>query len=71
MGWASGSYIAQDLWNKIKDNIIPEKRKDTAEEIYQAFCNEDADDWDYKSQLLIDAGYIWNEEKSTYVREVQ
>lgn len=57
MGWASGScgsYLAEALWQAIRDCVQPEKRKDCAERIYQLFSAEDADDWDPESDLQKD-----------------
>lgn len=56
MGWASGSYLAQELWLSIRKHIAPGKRAVVAAEIYDAFTNADADDWDQDSKLLKDSG---------------
>lgn len=46
MGWASGSYLAEAIWRKLKfDN--EETKKIFAKVIYEEFCNHDADDWDF------------------------
>lgn len=55
MGWASGSYLAQDVWNLVRPHIPQEKRKQLAAKIYDMFCDEDADDWDLSSPLCVDA----------------
>lgn len=47
MGWASGSYLAETIWDEIKD-ILPDAKKDElAVKIYNAFCEADADDWEW------------------------
>jgi hypothetical protein len=56
MGWAAGSELGQDIYNKIRDYIPEEDRKEVASFIYDAVCDLDADDWDGSSQLEIDAG---------------
>jgi hypothetical protein len=55
MGWCTGSYLAQDIWDKFKDIIPASKKQPYAEWLYTLFCNEDADDWDTDSSLLKDA----------------
>ncbi len=56
MGWASGSYLAQDLWTEIRNDIKLEKRERVARKIISSFCNRDADDWDLDHLLFKDAG---------------
>ncbi len=56
MGWAHGSYFADEVWNVVKPHIDPSKQRVTARELIQMFCGQDADDW-YDQQLLVDAGY--------------
>ncbi|MCC2629472.1 MAG: hypothetical protein K0S14_3122 [Thermomicrobiales bacterium] len=64
MGWASGSYLAQELWDDIRKHIPKAKRAKVAEEIITAFENNDADDWDEGSQLWSDSErpLTWPEE---------
>lgn len=51
MGWASGSYLAEAIWRKLKfDN--EETKKIFAKVIYEEFCNHDADDWDFEKDSL-------------------
>ena len=57
MGWASGSYLAQDLWNIVREHIRESNRKKIARKFYGLFCDEDADDWDCESQLIIDCDF--------------
>jgi hypothetical protein len=56
MGWASGSYLAQDLYDEIRRYIQPGARKRVAKTIVQTFEDHDADDWDLGSKLHRDAG---------------
>lgn len=55
MGWSAGSELAQSIWDKIREYIPEENRKEIATFIYDAVCDLDADDWDGESQLEIDA----------------
>ncbi len=63
MGWASGSYLAQDVWSVVREHIPPKSRGDLARRIYEMFCREDADDWSPDSDLLKDAGIKFGEEE--------
>jgi hypothetical protein len=54
MGWASGSYLANDVWIKIRPFIAEVNRKKVAKAIYDKFCDSDADDWSDVDQLLVD-----------------
>jgi hypothetical protein len=45
MGWASGSYLAEDIWQSVKNHLPEEKKKEIAQKIYNIFCDQDADDW--------------------------
>ena len=45
MGWASGSYIAEDLWQKVKKYVAKPDHQKVAEAIVSAFEENDADDW--------------------------
>lgn len=56
MGWSAGSELGQNIYNKIREYIPEEDRKEVAAYIYDAVCDLDADDWDGTSQLEIDAG---------------
>jgi hypothetical protein len=66
MGWASGSYLAQDLWDEIREAIPEKKRKPIARKILSMFMNQDADDWDNKHNLFRDAGYFFKMDEETY-----
>jgi hypothetical protein len=52
MGWASGSQLAEELWHKLKILIPKKDHKKAATIIYNAFCDEDADDWSYEADSL-------------------
>ncbi len=54
MGWASGSYLAEDLYLSIRKYIPEENRKKVATIVYKKFSDDDADDWDKDSVLLKD-----------------
>jgi len=56
MGWASGSYLADDVWALVKPHIDPAEQQEVAKELIRAFCGADADDW-CDQRLLVDAGY--------------
>ncbi len=56
MGWASGSGLACEVWDVVRDHIAPEKRQECAARILAMFRAEDADDFSYEDQLLVDAG---------------
>jgi hypothetical protein len=45
MGWASGSYLAENIWNQINQFIPIEHIPVVAHIIYTEFSNYDADDW--------------------------
>jgi hypothetical protein len=54
MGWASGSELANSIWKKIRPLIEESKRKFVAKQIFDKFCDEDADDWSDNDQIIID-----------------
>ena len=62
MGWARGSYLAQDIYADIRTHIQESDRQTVAHTIYVSFCNEDADDWDSESDLLKDAKISFEDE---------
>lgn len=51
MGWARGSQLAEELWEKIKVHIKPESLEIVAKTITSNFEDYDADDWDSASDL--------------------
>lgn len=72
MGWASGSYLAEEIWTEVRDFIPEDKCQKVARYIHDKFCDHDADDWDGNSQLEIDAGVNqdWNpDEQDDYIEE--
>ena len=52
MGWASGSYLAEEIWKEIKDILPNDKKEQLAVKIYDAFCDADADDWEFEEGNL-------------------
>ena len=54
MGWCSGSYMAEDIYNKIR-KYIPKSENEIAKTIYDIFCQQDADCWDYDMNIIKDA----------------
>jgi len=43
MGWTTGSEIAQDLWNAIKDELNDKQKKKIKEAIIEVFEDFDCD----------------------------
>jgi hypothetical protein len=63
MGWASGSQLAEELYDDIRRVIPKDKRAKVAEKIIDAFENHDADDWSEDSLLWKDSGRpVWSED---------
>lgn len=60
MGWCSGSFIADELWNEIREYLPEEKRKELANKIYELFCNQDADCWEDDMNIIKDAEIKWD-----------
>ena len=54
LGWSGGSYLAEDVWNLIRQFVPAEVRKKTAKKIYDLFVDQDADDWDDDMRIIID-----------------
>lgn len=48
MGFASGSYAAQDIWKAVKKYVPPKHQQKVAKIIVDEFENLDADDWSYE-----------------------
>lgn len=61
MGWAAGSGLGTDIYDKIREYIPEDKRKEVAQFIYDSVCDLDADDWDGSSQLEIDSGNTYED----------
>lgn len=57
MGWARGSYLAEEMWESIGKSVKPEAREKVARTIISLFSDNDADDWNYGHKLFKDAGY--------------
>ncbi len=62
MGWASGSGLAEEVWELVRKHVPKSRRKKIANEVYELFCAQDADDWDYDDDLLKDAGITYETE---------
>lgn len=56
MGWASGSGLAEEVWDLVRKHVPVRHRKRCALKVYHMFCEQDADDWDVTGDLLSDAG---------------
>jgi hypothetical protein len=56
MGWASGSQLAERVYEHIRPWIPPNRRRQVAQYILDQFEGEDADDFDYDTHLWLDAG---------------
>ena len=48
MGFASGSYAADDIWQAIKKYVARKNHQKVAESIVREFENMDSDDWSYE-----------------------
>lgn len=55
MGWASGSAIAEEIWNTIRPHIRPGTRGAMARAIIEIFENNDCDTLDEAELLSADA----------------
>ena len=55
MGWCTGSYIANDVWNLVRDYIPESERKVKAEAIIELFSNYDADCWEEGMNICRDS----------------
>ena len=60
MGWASGSYIAEKLWEELKDSL---DEKYLSKLIYETFSEYDADDYEWKEGSLEYTYYKLNKPK--------
>lgn len=66
MGWASGSELAENIWSAV-ERYLPEKEKQAvAFEIYNLFCDYDADDWSGDSDLEKAAEVNQEDEEEQY-----
>lgn len=57
MGWSTGSYIAEQIWDTIKDTLPEDKKDSIAIKIFNVFEEYDADDWSNEEDGLL---YIWS-----------
>ncbi len=51
MGWCNGSFLAERLWDEMREFVPDKRKKEMAKIIYEMFCDEDADCWEGTSQL--------------------
>lgn len=57
MGWASGSGLAEDVWDIVRPYVPKGDRTEVALKIFRLFESRDADDWCFEPRsLLWDAG---------------
>ncbi len=56
MGWASVSYLGQEIWDEVRAFIPNEERRRLAKFIFDKCCDLDADDWEPDSNICKDAG---------------
>ncbi len=63
MGWGSGSYLAEAVWNLIKKEIPKEKRKKIASKLIDLFEDEDCDTLQECEDLCQVAGRYQDEEE--------
>lgn len=56
VGWSSGSYLAEETWDLVREFVPEKKRKQVAKKIYGLFSDHDADGWDLVGGLVEDAG---------------
>jgi hypothetical protein len=56
MGWASGSELAEDVWNVVRPLIPGNKRKNAAASIVELFEYCDCDTLYEAEQLVADSG---------------
>ena len=47
MGWATGSEIAEEVWQSIQPYLKPANEKYVSAAIYKIFDERDADDWEW------------------------
>lgn len=62
MGWASGSIIAEVIWDLIKNEIPKNKQKKIAQKLIDIFENEDCDTIYEAEELYKAAGKSLEEE---------
>lgn len=55
MGWASGSEIADGVWDLVREHVPADKRKDVAKRVIRLFEDYDCDTMEGCEQLQKDA----------------
>jgi len=63
MGWASGSRLAEDIWDAVRPELHPNKRRTIAKRIIDLFESEDCDTMQECSKLCKDAGVYQDEDE--------
>jgi len=68
MGWASGSSLAEEVWEAVR-KLIPASRKkmQAARKIIEAFQDCDCDTIQDCERLCDDAGLVYDEEYDEYI----
>jgi len=56
MGWASGSILAEEIWDLLGPFVPARKRKELARELVELFEGHDCDTMDEAVDLMKDAG---------------
>ena len=57
MGWASGSELAEEIWDIVKKYIPKNKKKKVAKQLVEAFEDRDCDTMCEAEELFKVAGY--------------
>lgn len=57
MGWCSGSELAQNVWELVREFIPAAERKRVAKNFIECFEDFDCDTMQEAEQLYTDAGY--------------
>ena len=55
MGWASGSYLCENIWKIVKDYIPEEHLETVGADICKLFVDNDADDFSFTK----DSPFYW------------
>jgi hypothetical protein len=61
MGWASGSEIAESIWDAVKKSIPKKDQKKVAKKIIEIFENNDCDTIEEAEELYQAAGRKYEE----------
>lgn len=66
MGWCSGSIMANDVWNIVREHVPEDKRSELARKIIEVFRGGDADCWDPGMAIVDDCDYLHAEVEVWY-----